>query len=640
MSNISNVPEAKKREPGSGRRKTKYFLRVGFAAMLGAVLFAAFPAVSSAQTFTASVNNTTIGQNEQFEVSFTFSASDVNGIKNFQAPGFQDFVLLSGPDQSTSLQFINGAASGSMTYSYYLRCPKTGKFAIGAASLEYNGKRYTTKPITIDVTKASPKPASSAKGAPIVSSNNIGDNVFILATADRERVYLGQPVTVTYKLYTRFPIASQMQVSKLPSYEGFWAEDLTLPGTISLSTKMYRGKQYSVGILKKVELFPTQTGMLSVTPMVLDIPVQVRQRQSGNPNNVFDQFFNDPFFNSYSTVNLKSTSNTIEVDVVPLPSNNVPKSFTGSVGDFTMTSQVSNVNLKADEPLTLKITISGQGNIQLLTMPNVSLPSGFDTYQPKITQEINRDNAVSGTKTFEYLIVPRISGRQEIPPIKFSYFNPERRSYITLATPPYPLDIAPGANSGNENIAGFSKEDIKLLGEDIRYIHTTTSGLRREVGYTVLSAGFWSAVVAPLFVLIGLVTWKRRTDKLAGNVELLRYRQAEKIARARFKKAKLLMDSGKQAEFYAEISQAIFGYLEDKLHIPKSEMSLDRAESVLKSRNIDGQLLASLRSCAEKCEFARFAPANDGAAAMSDMYNELTKVIVGLERTFSVKKHA
>ncbi len=640
MSNISNVPEAEAKGPGSGRRKTKNSLRGGLAAMLAAVILAAFPAVSSAQTFTASVNNTTIGQNEQFEVSFTFSASDVNGIKDFQAPGFQDFVLLSGPDQSTSLQFINGAASGSMTYSYYLRCPKIGKFTIGAASLEYNGKRYTTNPITIDVTKASPKPAAGAKGAPTVSSNNIGDNVFILATADREKVYLGQPVTVTYKLYTRLPIASQMQVSKLPSYEGFWAEDLTLPGTISLSTEMYHGKQYSVGVLKKVELFPTQTGMLSVTPMVLDIPVQIRQRQSGNPNNVFDQFFNDPFFNSYSTVNLKSTSNTIKVDVIPLPSNNVPKSFTGSVGDFTMTSQVSNVNLKADEPLTLKIAISGQGNIQLLTMPNISLPSGFDTYQPKIAQDIKRDNAVSGTKTFEYLIVPRLSGRQEIPPIKFSYFNPERRSYITLATPPYPLDIAPGPNNGNQNIAGFSKENIKLLGEDIRYIHTTTSGLRREVGYTVFSAGFWSAVVAPLFVLIGLVTWKRRTDKLAGNVELLRYRRAEKIARARFKKARLLMDSGKQAEFYAEISQAIFGYLEDKLHIPKSEMSLERAESVLKTRNIDGRLLASLRSCTEKCEFARFAPAGDGTAAMSDMYNELTKVIVGLERTLSVKKHA
>ncbi len=636
MRDISQFPSAKTEGSGSGQILKP---RLTAAFLVGLLLTLTSPGFALSQTFTASVSNTTVSQNEQFQVSFSFNAADVNGIKNFQAPDFKGFILLSGPNQSTSLQFINGAASGSMTYSYYMRCPKIGKHVIGSASLEYNGKKYSTKPITVDVIKGSPKPAASAKGSPTVSSNDIGDNVFILATADKQRVYLGEQVIVTYRLYTRLPIASQMQVSQLPSYEGFWAEDMNLPGSISLSRVMYHGKEYSVGVLKKVALFPSQTGELSVTPMVLDIPVQIRQRQnSNNPNNVFDQFFNDPFFNNYSTVNYKATSNTIKVDVLPLPSRNVPKSFTGTVGDFTMSSQISKVNLKANEPLTLKVTLNGQGNIQLLSMPELNLPAGFDSYEPKVTQQISRDSTVSGTKTFEYLIVPRVSGKQEIPPVKFSYFNPERRSYITLTTPPYPVDIAPGANGGSQTVAGFSKENIKLLGEDIRYIHTSTSGIRRDVGYTVFSAGFWSAVAIPFFALIGLVTWKRRTDKLAGNVELLRYRQAEKIARARFKKAKSLMDAGKQAEFYSEISQALFGYLEDKLHIPKSEMSLERAESVLRTKNADGDLLANLRSCTERCEFARFAPAGDGAAAMNDMYNQLTKVIVGLERTLSVRK--
>lgn len=636
MRDISQFLFAGAKGSGSGQQIKR---RLSGALLAGLLLIAALPGTGISQTFTASVNNTTVSQNEQFQVSFTFKAADVNGIKNFQAPDFKGFILLSGPNQSTSLQFINGAASGSMTYSYYIRCPKIGRHTIGTASLEYNGKRYTTKPMEIKVVKGSPKPAASAKGSPTVSANDIGDNVFILATADKERVYLGQQVIVTYRLYTRLPIASQMQVSKLPSYEGFWAEEMNLPGTISLSRVMYHGKEYSVGVLKKVALFPSQTGKLSVTPMVLDIPVQIRERQkSNNPNNIFDQFFNDPFFNNYSTVNFKATSNTIKVDVLPLPSRDVPKSFTGSVGDFTMSSQISKVSLKTNEPLTMKITLKGEGNIQLLSMPELNLPSGFDSYEPKIHQEIGRDSTISGTKTFEYLIVPRVAGKKEIPPVKFSYFNPERRSYITLATPPYPVDIAPGANSGNQVVSGFSKENIKLLGEDIRYIHTSAGGIRRDVGYTVFSPGFWAAVVIPFFGLIGLVTWKRRTDKLAGNVELLRYRQAEKIARARFKKAKSLMDGGDQTAFYSEISQALFGYLEDKLHIPKSEMSLEKAESVLRTRSVDGDLLTSLRSCTEKCEFARFAPAGDGAAAMKEMYNELTKVIVGLERTLSVRR--
>ncbi|MCL4538078.1 MAG: BatD family protein, partial [Bacteroidetes bacterium] len=317
MSSISHI--SSNRANGSGRGQIE--LRSQAAAVLSTIFIfvtmALTPTVAFSQTFTASVNNTTVSQNEQFEVSFTFSTTDVNGIKNFQAPDFKDFVLLSGPNQSTSLQFINGAASGSMTYSYYVRCPKVGKFTIGSASLEYAGKKYTTQPITIDVIKGSPKPPASAKGTPTVSANDIGDNVFILATADKQRVYLGQPVTVTYRLYTRLPIASQMQVSKLPSYEGFWAEEINLPSTISLSTVMYHGKQYSVGVLKKVALFPSQTGELSVTPMVLDIPVQIRQRQRGK-GNVFDQFFNDPFFSNYSTVNFNAKSNTIKIEVLPL----------------------------------------------------------------------------------------------------------------------------------------------------------------------------------------------------------------------------------------------------------------------------------------------------------------------------------
>ncbi len=609
------------------------------AAAVFVVLATGLPDKAFSQSFTASVNNTTISRNEQFQVSFTFSAEDVNGIKDFHPPNFGGFVMLSGPNQSTSLQFINGAASGTMTYSFYLRCPNLGKHTIGSASLEYKGKKYTTNPITIDVVKSAPKPASNAKGAPTVSANDIGDNVFILATADKQRVYLGEQVIVTYKLYTRLPIASQMQVSKLPSYEGFWAEDMKLPGTISLSRVMHNGKEYSVGILKKVALFPTQTGELSVTPMVLDIPVQIRQRQGANGNNIFNQFFNDPFFNNYSTVNFNAKSNAVKIDVLPLPSKNVPASFTGTVGDFTMSSQINNVNIKADEPLTLKVSIKGEGNIQLLSMPGLKLPAGFNSYEPNVSQKIDRTGTISGTKTFDYLIVPRVPGKDEIPPVKFSYFNPERGSYVTLSTPPYPIAVEPGDSSG-QVVAGFSKENIKLLGEDIRYIHTSTSGLRKRSGYREFGTGFWSAVVVPFFVLIGLVTWKRRTDKLAGNLELLRYRQAEKIARSRFKKAKGLMDANRQTEFYAEISQALFGYLEDKLHIPKAEMSLERAEDELRKRNAGGKLLTSLRSCSEKCEFARFAPAGNGAAGMKDMYNELTKVIVGLERTLSVKRHA
>jgi hypothetical protein len=604
---------------------TKFFLAF--------ILFASESAYS--QTFAASVDNSTVGMNDQFQMSFTFSGKDVNGIKSFNPPDFKGFIVLSGPNQSTSMSIVNGAASASAAYSYYLQPRSTGKFTIGPATVNYNGKFFTTEPLEITVVKGQPKQLSNSQGNS--TTRDIGDNLFILATVDKQKVYMGEQVTVTYKLYTRLGIASQLQVSKLPSYEGFWAEEINVPNTIAFTAGMYNGRQYKVGLLKKVALFPNQLGELSVTPLVLDVPVQIQSRQKSG-GDIFDQFFNDPFFNSVQTINYTAKSNTVELRVIPLPSVNVPKSFNGAVGDYSLSSQVNSTNVKTNEPLTLKINLSGTGNIQLLNMPEVELPSGFDKYEPKTSEQIDRTGAISGSKSFEYLIVPRVAGAAKISPIQFSYFDPERRSYVTLSTPSYSINVEQGASTGNAEVAGYTKEEIKLLGQDIRYIKTSDDDLRKGSDIQLFGFGFWTATFVPLFVLGGLVTWKRKQDRLSGNVQLLRYRRAEKIARKRFKTASALMQSNNQTGFYAEISQALFGYLEDKLHIPKSEISLDRAVAELEKGNVDGELIVSLKDCIEKCEFARFAPGGD-KAAMNDMYNQLTNVIIEIEKSMSVRKH-
>lgn len=617
------------------------YFRIKLKIKLILTLIALLTATMLPQTFTASVTNTTVGLNDQFQISFTFSGQDINGIRSFNAPNFKGFMILSGPNQSTSMQIINSSVSASRTYSYYLQAQNMGKFTIGSATINYNGKNFETQPLTIDVVKGSPKPPQQqSQGNQTVSTKDIGDNLFILATADRQSLYMGQQVTVTYKLYTRLGIASQMQVAKLPSYEGVWAEEIDVPNSITFTTEMYKGKQYRVGLLKKVALFPSQLGELSVTPLVLDVPVQIQQKRRSSNGNIFDDFFNDPFFNNVQTVNYTAKSNTIKLHVIPLPSQNVPKSFNGAVGDYSLNSQLSSTNTKTNEPISLKINISGKGNIQLLNMPELNLPPGFDKYEPKTSEQINRTGTINGSKSFEYIIVPRNVGKKEIPPIQFSYFNPDKRAYTTVSTPAYTINVAQGSNVGNENVAGYSKEEIKLLGQDIRYIKTNTGDLRRQSEISLFGFGFWTAAVLPLILLSGLITWKRRQDKLAGNLQLLRYQRAEKIARTRFKNAKALMESNDQIGFYAEISQALFGYLEDKLHIPKSEISLERAAEELQKRNIDGTLIENLKICTEKCEFARFAPSNDGSAAMNDMYNELTKVIIELEKLLSGKKYA
>ncbi len=615
-------------------------LKLKLKILTALVLF--IPYLAFPQNFTATVNNSTVGVNGQFQISFTFSGTDINGIKSFKPPVFSNFMVLSGPNESTSMQIINSSVSASKTYSYYLQPQKIGKFTIGAATINYNGKTFQTQPLAINVVKGSPKAApnvsNNSNNSQVVSPKEIGDNLFILATADKRKAYLGEQVTVTYKLYTRLSIASQMQVSKLPSYEGFWAEEINVSNTISFATEMYKGKQYRVGVLKKVALFPSQLGELNVTPLVLDVPVQIRQQQKSS-NSIFDNFFNDPFFNNYRTVNYTAKSNTIRLRVIPLPSKNEPKSFNGAVGDYTMNSSISKTKAKTNSPISIKIDIKGKGNIQLLNMPEVKLPPGFDKYEPKTSEKINRNGIINGNKTVEYLIVPRTAGKQKIPSVDFSYFNPTTRSYKTLTTKPYIINVEQGTGSSNESVAGYTKEEIKLLGQDIRYIKTNDIDLSKNGSIILFRFGFWAASAVPLLLLGGLITWKRRADKLAGNLQLLRYQRAEKIARSRFKTAKGLMESNNQTGFYAEISQALFGYLEDKLHISKSEISLERAVEELEKKNINSDLIGNLKDCTEKCEYARFAPSGDGAAAMNDMYKDLTKVIIELEKSLSVKRN-
>ncbi|MHB8580620.1 MAG: BatD family protein [Ignavibacteriaceae bacterium] len=590
-----------------------------------------------AQTFNASVSNTTVGVNDQFQISFTFSGQDINGIKNFTPPNFYNFMILSGPNESTSMQIINSSVSGSKTYSYYLQPKGMGKFTIQSASINFDGKVIKSNPLTITVVKGSPKQNTQAKGNSTISDKEIGENLFVRAITDRNQAYMGQQVTVTYELYTRLGIASQMSVSKLPSYEGFWSEEITVPNNITFKTEVFNGKQYRVGILKKVALFPTQLGELSVTPFELNVPVQIQhRRQSGN---IFDDFFNDPFFNSAQVVNYDAKSNTLHIKVLPLPNQNVPKSFNGAVGDYTINSQLDKTDIKTNQPVDLKINISGTGNIQLLNLPEVKLPTGLEQYEPKTTDQVNRTGDINGSKTIDYLIVPRTTGKKEIPPVKFTYFNPSKHEYVTISTQPYTINVAQGPAS-SQSLAGYSKEDIKVIDQDIHYIKTSQGDISRIGSEGMFGFGFWSSVIIPFIAFVGLISWKRKSDKLAGNLQLLRYQRAEKIARTRFKTTKALMESNNQEGFYSEISLALFGYLEDKLHISKAEISLDKAVEELNKKNVDESLLLNLKNCTVKCEYARFAPSGNVSTEMQEMYNEMTNVIIDLEKSLSPRKYS
>jgi hypothetical protein len=591
----------------------------------------------SAQKFTASVNNTTAGMNEPFEVSFQFSGEDVNSVRNFHTPDFKNFNVISGPNQSTSMQIINGAVSASISYSFYVAAVSLGQYTIGSASIEYKGKTYSTEPIKMTIVKSSAPPQTHQQqgtGVQAVDTKNLAENIFIKAFADRQKVYKGEQVTITYKLYTRYDISSP-QISKLPQYQGFWAEEIDSPNRIYFSTEVVDGKQYRVATLKKAALFPTQTGQLSVTPFELTIPVIIpKPRRRGD---IFDEFFNDPFFNRSQTVEYKAKSNTLKINVVPLPSSDVPDSYKGAVGDYSFKATIDNNKVKENEPLTLKLTVSGTGNISLLDLPEVNVPAGFEKYEPKTSDHVNHGAKISGQKTVEYLIVPRTQGKKEIPPVEFSYFNPASNRYTTIKSQPFSINVEKGEPVYRQGIAGVNKENVQLLGEDIRFIKTSTDDLIRTGDFIFEKFWFWTITFFPVLAFIGLVVWRKREDKFSGNVQLMKYQRAQKIARNRLKNAKKSLKAKNQEAFYSDISQALFGYLEDKLRMPKANFSLEKAIDNLKGSNISDGLLNDVKGAVETSEFSRFAPQTDGKSPMNEMYDRAAKIIVELEKNLIIK---
>jgi len=586
-----------------------------------------YSTINFAQSFVATVDNNKVAENDRFQLEFTFDGKNLNALKQFNPPSLKDFRVLSGPNQSTSMQIINGVSSSSLSLSYILMPNTTGSFTIGSASIQYDGQTLTSSPIKITILKGSQKPKdeNSSSG---VSNQEIAENLFIRASIDKNKAYHGEQVTISYKIYIRLIMVGGI-IDKQPQYQGFWAENIDIDQNVDYKVEVVDGKQYYTRIFKRVALFPTQTGVLQVTPLESKIQLQVKKKK--NSNNVWDDFFGDPFGNA-ELVEYQAKSNTLKVDVIPLPENNKPASFRGAVGNYNFSASIDKQKTKTNEPITLKFDISGTGNLKLLELPPFELPNGFEKYDPKTDEQINRSGKIGGTKKAEYLLIPRIAGAREIPAIEFSYFDPETKSYKTIRSKSFNVEIEQGQGSAEDYA---DQQNILQLDNDIRYIKTKFDDVELQGDVLILKPEFWAASILPMISAFVLIGWKRKQDKLSGNQQLLRYSKAEKVARKRFKTAKKLLDVKNIELFYSEISQALFGYLEDKFHIPKSEFTLDRAADELLKRNIKPELVEKMKTNAQKCEFIRFAPGTNPSQAMNEMYQAFSDVVIDIERSIA-----
>jgi hypothetical protein len=593
-----------------------------------------FTAKYFAQEFNASVDKSSIAQNERFQVYFTFQNGDLNKLSNFKPPSFVNLNVLSGPNESRSMQIINGQVSGSITYSFVVLAPELGKADVGSASINYNGSTLNSQPITLSVIQGTSTNQQVQKHLGI-SEEELNKNVFIRAIPNKTSVKQGEQLTVTYKLYTKLNISSP-QISKLPTYNGFWSEDLDLPQNIQFNIEMYNGERYRAAIIKKVALFASKSGNLTLTPFELKVPVIVKSKR--NTNDMFDDFFNDSFFGRTETIDHITKSNTININVDPLPSENVPTSFSGAVGNYDFNVDLDKKDVDLNEAITVKVRINGTGNIALLKLPEINFPTGFEKYEPKTSEKISRINLISGRKDIEFLIVPRIPGVKQIPPLEFTYFDLNKNQYVTLKSQPFTVNVKEGKGNYAQTASGYTKEDVKLLNEDIRFIKTSESGFTKKEDVAKISLMFWVALIFPLGILLSLIVINNKQNKLAGNLFLMKYQKASKNAKLKLRDANKSLDANDLGGYYNNLSAALFNYLGDKLGIQQAEFTLDRAIEKLKNYKIDENFINHLKKVSEKCEFARFAPNAVGSDRERLLYKSIEEIIDRLEISVTSKK--
>lgn len=571
---------------------------------------------------------------EQFQVSYELTGDG----SNFEAPNFTNFEIVGGPfsSSSSSVQIINGSVTKSTThtYSFYLRAIKEGTFTIPAATITINKKKF--KSTTEDITVVKDSSVATGGNTSSVGNNSNTKEVFLEAVPNKKSAYIGEQITLKYKIYYTIPI-SQLTISKAPSYSGFWMKDVTdNNGTLQQSSTVRNGTEYHVATIQEIVLIPQKPGTLTIDPLDISCIAQIRQdnRQSRGYD-PFDNFFDDIMGSSYTNVKKEIKSQPIDIEVKPLPTKDKPASFKGAVGQFTFTSSIDKTEMKSNDAFTVTYSVSGNGNIDLLELPKPNFPPDFEVYDPKITTNTkNNSYGISGNKKAEYVVIPRVSGDFTISATEFSYFDPAKNRYVVLNSDQYQLHVERSANEGSSGIiyAG-GQEAIKVVGSDIN--HIMMSGNLKKSGTLLFASPLYFIIVVLLFVLfvVALVLYKR-INKFNQNQVLVRNKKATKIAKKRLQNAYNYLKIKDSSHFYEEFSQALWGYISDKLNISRSQLSMDTVKEMMMGKNVSEDIVNQFIELLNNCEYARFAP-GDPNKKMEELYEKGVEVITKAEKNLN-----
>ena len=601
-------------------------------------LFTFLPLSLLSQTLTGSApSHVSVG--EQFRLTYTVNTQNATDFRAGDIPG--ELEVLIGPNRSmqSSYQMINGhtSSSSSITYTYIVCATKNGTFTIPPAHVVVGGKTIASNTLNIKVS-GSPQASSGSSGSPRqhrqdeqgeirdAGSQISGSDLFIKVSANKKRVYEQEPILLTYKVYTLVGLTSLR--GDMPDLKSFYTQEVSLPTQKSFSIETFNGRPYRTTTWSQYVMFPQMTGKLQIRSITFE-GIVVQQNRNIDP---FEAFFNGG--SGYIEVKKKIVAPGIDIEVDPLPER--PAGFSGGVGHFTVSASLNKTETKANDPVSVRITVSGTGNLKLVKQPQIELPKDFDKYEPKVTDKTKLTTAgIEGSMIYDILIVPRHQGHYDIPPVSLTYFDTTSKTYKTVTSEPLTLDVAKG--SGPSAMSDYSgQQDLQELSRDIRYIKT---GNVRQQGIDEFFFGsvpYWITLAIMVLVFISLFVIFRQRAIENANVTKRRAGKANKVATKRLKKASKLMADNKPGEFYDEVLRALWGYVGDKLNIPVEQLSHDNISQRLSDRGVGEETIAQFMGALDECEFERYAP-GDPKGNMNKVYEKAMTAIEQIEGTMKKK---
>ena len=572
---------------------------------------------------------------EQFRLTYTINTQDVD---NFRAGNIPDaFEVLMGPSTSrqSSFQMVNGhtTSSSSITFTYIICANKNGTFTIPPAQIRCDGQTLKSNSVKITVSGRPQSQRGSGGGGysdepqmRTAGSNISGADLFIKVSANKQRVHEQEPILLTYKVYTLVQLTRLD--GKMPDLKGFHTQEVQLPQQKSFKVETYNGRPYRTVTWSQYVMFPQMTGKLEIPSITFDGTV-VMQNRDVDP---FEAFFNGGSGYVEMKKKIKAPGITIQVD--PLPTR--PSDFSGGVGKFNISAQLTPASVKTNDAVTLRVIVSGVGNLKLIKEPVVVFPKDFDRYDAKVTDKTKLTaNGVEGSMIYDFIAVPRNAGKYEIPPVKFVYYDTSANKYTTVESKGFTLNVAQGAKSGG--VSDFTGSDVDILNKDIRHIKTTPEELNGVNDFFFGSTSYWVALALLAFAFVSLFVIFRQRAIDNANIGKMRGKKANKVATRRLRKASKLMADGRSGEFYDEVLRALWGYVGDKLNMPVESLSRENISQRLSEREVSEANVNLFISALDECEFERYAP-GDAKGNMNKTFNAAMTAIENIEDTMKKRK--